>query len=76
MSAKVSFLLVVRSGSATVKVYRIRPGHTKEHCGDRLYSEGAMRRRYFSDLEKAKTDAKLAAEKLAVGELDFPPLRV
>lgn len=70
MSTKFNFPLVVRSGSATVKVYRIRPGRPNEHYEVRFYSEGAMHRHYFSDLDKAKAEAKLAAEKLAAGELE------
>lgn len=70
MSTKTSFPLVVRSGSATVKVHRVRPGQPGEYYEVRFYSEGAMRRRSSSDLERARADAKLAAHRLAAGELE------
>jgi hypothetical protein len=70
MSTKTKFPLVVRSGSAWVKVYRSRPGQPGEHYEVRYYSEGAMHRRYLSDLNEAMAEARLAAKKIAAGELE------
>src|ERR1017187_9083808 len=68
-----TFPLVVRSGSVSVKIYRVRK---REAAAGVVYAvawvdhtRGRLLRQ-FADLDKAKDEARLLVEKLAKGQID------
>ena len=61
-----TFPLTIKSGSATVLVYRVK--NRNREMFQISYHEGATRkRRLFGNLEKAKSEAKIAAEAISDG---------
>ena len=63
---------VIRSGSVSVPIYKIRHSHA---AGGFVFAVawhvgGARRMRQFTDLAEATAEAKLKAEQLAAGKLD------
>jgi hypothetical protein len=59
-----------KKGNVEVRVYTIKPGCPNEHHTVCYYEDGQRQRRNFSDLEKAKAEATLVAEKLSKGDLE------
>ena len=67
--SKTKFPITVRRGNVRVKIY-----HTPSHGCDSFtvvyYHGGKRQRRAFSDLELARQEAEVAANKICAGELD------
>lgn len=61
---------VARKGNVNIRVYTIKPGCRNEHHTVCYYEGGQRQRRYFSNMEEAKAEATIVAEKISKGDLD------
>ena len=61
---------VAKKRNVDIPVYTIKRGRPNEHHVVGYYEDGQRHRRFFSDLEKAKAEANIIAEKLSQGDLE------
>ncbi len=61
---------VAKKGNVEVPIYTIKPGCPNQQYVVCHYEGGKRQRRNFSDLEKAKAEATIVAEKLSKGDLE------
>jgi hypothetical protein len=63
-------VFVASKGNVKIPVYTIKPGCRNEHHTVCYYEGGQRQRRYFSNMEKAKAEAVIIAEKISKGDLE------